>query len=98
MALNRFDAILRAASTVDFSFRQRYTSPSTTAQQASAMCFGHLDSLKREKFLENRAQLTDTLLQSGPIVVQICVYWVQRNVRVRPSAATKECFSACGVC
>jgi hypothetical protein len=56
MALNRFDALLRAASTVDFSFRQRYTSPSTTAQQASAKCFGHLDSLKREKiFGKSRA-------------------------------------------
>jgi len=46
------------------------------------MRFGHLDWLKREKkFLENLAHLTDTLLQSGAIAVQIWVYWVQHNVR-----------------
>jgi hypothetical protein len=79
----RANAAPRAAPAVDFSFCRRYTSAINDGATGKRDAFRvSRPARTRKKFLKNLAHLTDTLLQFGAIVVQIRVYWVQRNVRV----------------
>jgi len=85
MALNRFDPLLRASrQPLIFHFVRAILLHQRRRNRQARCALGVSIRSNAKKILENLAQLTDTLLQSGAIAVQIWVYWVQHNVRVDP--------------